>query len=213
MPQENKRYICYQCNNILPVDQFYKINGGLYKGVGCLPICKNCLNNILHNYIDLYGDLRKAMRKIYMAQDLYYSDTIYDSCTEDANTIIGTYFKRLNMIQYKNKTFDSTLEDGFDFNKVTPPKKKKVEEEKEDVDPKDIEKWGIGFEKIDYDVLNSHYKLLINANPNRDSNQEIFINDLCYIKMQQMKAVREGKVDDYNKLTDSYRKSFQQAGL
>lgn len=31
--------------------------------------------------------------------------------------------------------------------------------------------------------------------------------------MQQMKAVREGEIDNYNKLTESYRKSFQQAGL
>ena len=28
-----------------------------------------------------------------------------------------------------------------------------------------------------------------------------------------MKAVREGRVDDYNKLTESYRKTFTQAGL
>ena len=31
--------------------------------------------------------------------------------------------------------------------------------------------------------------------------------------MQQMKAVREGRVDDYNKLTETYRKSFTTAGL
>ena len=31
--------------------------------------------------------------------------------------------------------------------------------------------------------------------------------------MQQMKAVREGRVDDYKKLADSYRQSFSQAGL
>ena len=31
--------------------------------------------------------------------------------------------------------------------------------------------------------------------------------------MQQMKAVRNNKVDDYNKLTESYRKSFMQAGI
>ena len=31
--------------------------------------------------------------------------------------------------------------------------------------------------------------------------------------MQQMKAMREGKIDDYIKLTDSYRKSFEKAGL
>ena len=37
--------------------------------------------------------------------------------------------------------------------------------------------------------------------------------DLCYIKSQQMRALRESRIDDYNKLTDSYRKSFTQAGL
>lgn len=214
MPQlDNKKYICYQCNQTLPTNQFYKTNSQLYDGTGYLPVCKDCLNAIFHKYINIYGDSRKALRRICMAFDLYYNDAIFDTCNCDTSVILGTYIKRLNVVQYKNRTFDTTLEEGFDFNKLSSLKKKKNGEEKEDVDPKDIEKWGIGFEKIDYDVLNSHYKLLINANPNRDSNQEIFINDLCYIKMQQMKAVREGKVDDYNKLTDSYRKSFQQAGL
>lgn len=154
------------------------------------------------------------MQRLCMAFDLYYNDSIFDSCNGDKLTLIGNYIKRLNMVQYKGKTFDTTLDNKFKFNdNHENDKRNEINEENEVIDPKDIEKWGVGFEKTDYNVLNTHYKFLKTANPNCDNNQEIFINDLCYTKMQQMKAVREGRVDDYNKLTESYRKSFQQAGL
>ena len=216
-------YVCCQCNErFTSLTQFYKTYSGLYAGTGYLPICKNCFSKLFDSYIDKYGDVRKAMQRICMAFDLYYNDSIFDTCNYGTNVMLGNYIKRLNMAQYKGRTFDTTLDEGFEFNKnvVSDTKKKnsseikkQEEQEVDEISPADIEKWGIGFEKVDYDILNSHYKLLKTANPNCDSNQEIFINDLCYTKMQQMKAVRKGEVDDYNKLTDSYRKSFTQAGL
>ena len=62
-------------------------------------------------------------------------------------------------------------------------------------------------------MLEEHYKYLKKANPDFDSNQEIFIMDLCQIKMQQTRAMMSGRTDDYIKLTESYRKTFAQAGL
>ena len=61
--------------------------------------------------------------------------------------------------------------------------------------------------------MERHYDSLVAANPRSNSNQEIYIMDLCYTKMQQLKAIRDGNVDNYNKLTESYRKSFKEAGL
>lgn len=215
-------YVCCQCNeNFNSVTQFYKSYSELYARTGYLPICKNCFNKLFNSYIQKYGDARKAMQRICMAFDLYYNDAIFDTCDDGTDAMLGNYIKRLNMNQYKGRTFSKSLDEGFEFNKTSSHKKKnnnseKQEENKPTVDkinPADIEKWGIGFDNVDYDILNSHYRLLKTANPNCDSNQEIFIIDLCYTKMQQMKAVREGRVDDYNKLTDSYRKSFTQAGL
>lgn len=213
-------HICCQCNkHFTSFAQFFKTYSELYVGTGYLPICKDCLGKLLDSYIEKYGDVRKAMQRICMAFDLYYSDSIFDTCNDGTSAMLGNYVKRLNMIQYKGRTFDTTLDEGFEFNKTIVTKKKSIEiqepnePEINEIDPKDIEKWGIGFENVDYGILNAHYKLLKTANPNCDNNQEIFITDLCYTKMQQMKAVREGRVDDYNKLTDSYRKSFQQAGL
>lgn len=212
----NETCICYQCGDTLLPSQFYKSYSGLYAGVGHLPICKSCFEQKFKMYKEEYQGSKKAFKRLCMAYDLFYNEDMFDSCDDD-DTLIGKYFRKLNMLQCKGKTFDTTITDGFDFfdNKVAKKRVAPIEdEEAEQIDPRDIEKWGDGFEATDYAILNNHYRLLSNSNPQNDSaNAEIFIIDLCYTKMQQMKAVREGRVDDYNKLTESYRKSFTQAGL
>lgn len=220
MPKKDtsqNEYVCCQCNEHFDsLTQFYKTYSGLYSGTGHLPICKQCFAKLFNLYVEKYGDNRKAMQRICMAFDLFYDDSIFDICNDKTEAFIGNYIKRLNMVQYKGKTFDVTLDKGFEFNnlgKKTIPKSNENNEKVVEIDPRDIEKWGAGLEPIDYTILNNHYCLLSNANPQCDGNAEIFIIDLCYTKMQQMKAVRESRVDDYKKLTESYIKSFTQAGL
>jgi hypothetical protein len=55
--------------------------------------------------------------------------------------------------------------------------------------------------------------MLKKQNPNCDNNQEIFIKDLCYIKLQQMTAMNESNIKDFDTLTKLYRETFKQAGL
>ena len=160
-----------------------------------------------------------------MAFDIYYNETLYKAAVANTGKEITRYIRSTQMKQYKDKTFDDSLDEGFLWEENRKRIRVSDKDLTEDLTKKnphavidvirdeDIERWGAGFDSTDYETLNSHYQYLKTANPNCDSNQEIFIIDLCYTKMQQMKAVREGRVDDYNKLTDSYRKSFQQAGL
>ncbi len=215
MPKDNNEMcICYQCGDTLLPSQFYKSYSGLYAGTGHLPICKSCFEQKFKIYREEYQSSKQAFKRLCMAYDLYYNDDMFDSCDDD-DTLIGKYFRKLNMKQCNGKTFDTTIKEGFDFfeNKVAPKQTVVEEDDAEPIDPADIEKWGAGLEPTDYDILNSHYRLLSNSNPKCDGNAEIFIIDLCYTKMQQMKAVRESRVDDYKKLTESYIKSFTQAGL
>lgn len=211
------KYNCCQCNE--PFDslsEFYKSYSSFYSRTNHLPICKKCLNRKFNEYMLEYHSTKKAMQRICMAYDLYYSDSIFDSCNNgNDSAIVGNYIKKLNMAQYKGRTFDTSLEEGFFFTgeKNISLKDNSENDEESQINPKDVETWGGGLSAIDYDVLNSHYKFLKDANPQCDSNTEIFITDLCYTKMQQMKAVREGRVDDYSKLTETYRKSFTTAGL
>ena len=213
----NKKYTCCVCKEPFnSLSEFNKSYSGFYAATERLPLCKSCLVKKFNDYSIKYKSQKKAMKRICMAFDLYYNDSIFEKCNNGKDTTIGNYIKKLNMVQYRNRTFDTTLEEGFCFEEPEDSKKKKKaskENEPQNISSEDETKWGGGFNYEDYETLNSHFKELADANPQYDSNQAIFINDLCYIKMQQMKALREGRIDDYIKLTDSYRKSFEKAGL
>lgn len=224
---KSPEHICCHCGKKYDsLSYFYKSYSPLYKGTGYFPICKTCFNDAFEMYAEKYNSDRKAMQRLCMAFDLYYSAPLFNKCNNGTDSTIGNYVKALNMVQYKNRSFETSLDEGFSFTNepilpglddVAPmaatEKPENTEPVADYIKPKDVEKWGEGFQPAEYNALNAHYKLLKTANPNCDTNQEIFIVELCYIKMQQMKAVHERRVDDFNKLTDSYRKSFQQAGL
>lgn len=153
-----------------------------------------------------------------MAYDLYYSDDLVDSCIKKSSAVtpkIGDYIRKLNIIQHKGKTFDNTIDEGFMFNPEDDVMVDSDEPEKPlTTIPETVRaRWGSGLSDDDYKTLEEHYRYLKKANPDFDSNQEIFIMDLCQTKMQQTRAMMSGRTDDYIKLTESYRKSFAQAGL
>lgn len=210
----NTRFVCCECGNELPDTKFFRSPSSIFAGIGHLPICKDCLSREYKKYkIAYHGDANRAMQRVCMMFDIYYDAALFNSCDSNDEKGIGNYIRKTNLGQYKNRTFDTSVEEGFVFldgSTLDDDEKQNIENPP---NPKLVEKWGSGLSNIDYDELEKHYKYLKSANPNCDSNQEIFIVELCYTKMQQMKAVRESRVDDYKKLADSYKQSFLQAGL
>ena len=213
MPTDNCR--CGKCGKPFQQRYFYKTNSSILSNNGFMPICKDCVSERYELFVMEYHDSKKAMQRMCMALDIYYSDAVYAMCNDkDGVVSISQYIQKTNMVQHKGKTFETSLEEGFYFTGDGGIGLGLAEDDGEpQVNPKLIEKWGSGFNYEDYDVLEKHYNYLKASNPRGDNNQEIFIIDLCYTKMQQLKAVKEGRIDDYNKLTESYRKSFSQAGL
>ena len=223
MPSKDSKCVCCSCGEPLALTKFYKSNSVFYTD-GHLPICKECFSSKFGHFAAEYHSNKMAMQRMCMTFDIYFNEAAFDSCDTDDSTVLGNYFRKLNLSQHKGKTFEDSIKEGFDLSGDRKPVKETQEvvnvdsddEENENadmIDPADIEKWGAGLEPTDYTILNSHYRLLSSSNPQCDGNAEIFIIDLCYTKMQQMKAVRESRVDDYKKLTESYIKSFTQAGL
>ena len=223
MPSKDSKCVCCSCGEPLALTKFYKSNSVFYAD-GHLPICKECFSSKFGHFAAEYHSNKMAMQRMCMTFDIYFNEAAFDSCDTDDSTVLGNYFRKLNLSQHKGKTFEDSIKEGFDLSGDRKPVKEtqevvNVDNDDEDnenadmIDPADIEKWGAGLEPTDYTILNSHYRLLSSSNPQCDGNAEIFIIDLCYTKMQQMKAVRESRVDDYKKLTESYIKSFTQAGL
>ena len=72
-------YSCCQCGgNFDSENDFYRSASVLYGGRGRAIICKECMGNVLNFFIDKYGDARKAFRRVCMAYDMYYSDSLFD---------------------------------------------------------------------------------------------------------------------------------------
>ena len=227
--QEVENFSCICCGKAYPESDYYKSHSPHYY-IGRLPACRECISRLYDTYSFKYNDSKMAVKRICMLFDIWWSNSEFSNIDIDDPDLIKKYINRVNRSQYRGRTFDTSIEMGFDIAdvieeireaipKTTKGKKTKTEKNVEKKpsakmsSPTLIKKWGSGFTPSEYQTLEDHYHYLKKANPNCDSNQEIFIVDLCYTKMQQLKAVQQGRVDDYNKLTDSYTKSFKAAGL
>lgn len=223
MKADNGKHVCCHCGDLLDEKNFYSSFSPFYQN-GKLPICKKCFIHHFVNYLNMYHSSKKAMQRMCMAFDIYFNEKLFDSCdTTDNDKVIGNYFRQLNMAQHRNKTFDHTIEDGDvllsgDRAKI---KEKYValvddygnESDDEYVKPAVVERWGTGLAPTDYANLEAHYSYLKKSNPHCDSNQEIFIQDLCYAKMQQLKCVASGDMDGYKKMGEYYNNTFQKSRL
>ena len=225
MPKKSEKRVCCTCGDSLIVSKYYKSNSDFYID-SMLPICKDCFSHKFGQYARIFKSNKMAMQRMCIAFDIYFNEDLFDKCDTNDETVIGNYFRQLNMAQHHGKTFDDSINEGA-FNLSGDRKKVKgkrvaivdeydnVQEEtpEEKINPKDLEKWGLGFDLMDYEILNSHYKFLKNSNPNCDSNQEIFITTLCYTYMKQMKSLREGDVKTYKDMSELYLRTFKEAGL
>lgn len=219
LPVREIEYRCFKCGRVdEKPSNFYRSNSNLYDNNGYMAICKDCLAKVYNEYLLFFHDITKAIKRVCMSFDLYYSDIIVAACIKiygNKTPPIGEYIKKLNMTQYKGKTFNDSIEEGFIFDSDAIEALLPKEEEKPITTIPEVvrARWGSGLSDDDYKTLEEHYKYLKKANPDFDSNQEIFIMDLCQTKMQQTRAMKSGRTDDYIKLTESYRKTFTQAGL
>lgn len=210
MIDQDEYLTCCYCGTHKPLKEFNKSNSQLYNATGVLPICKDCLRKVFNFYNDKYMNPKLAMQRVCSAFDLYYSDDVYNSATRsEVGTPITNYIKVLNTAQYKNKTFNNTLLEGFAF----APEEEIYEVGGEVINPEDVRMWGKGFNPEEYEILNAHYELLKKSNENLASNQIIYISDLCKTHLLKCRALENGNYKAYNDCSTQYMKLFKEAGL
>lgn len=188
-----------------------------------LPMCKGCLTKLFDHYLDAYGgDIRNAIRRVCMITDLYYSDSTVKAIGEGkwkSTSPIHSYISRLNLTQGIGKTYDSTIDEEkangapFSVFDLEGTLESKSQRRKIADDDTLIDRWGGGLKKTDYTALEDHYAILKKNNPNIDSNQEIFVKDLCRINLMKSNAMKEGSLDAFVKASEQYSKIFTKAGL
>lgn len=178
-----------------------------------LPICCECVDKLYDHYVNAYGgDEYMAIRRMCMLFDVYYNKDIVEQSLKVAKTksLFSAYISRTNLSQYRDKTYDTTL----DEEKYLELVKKENIKESGGLTDEIISRWGVGvFGEEEYMLLEEHYRLLKKNNPNIDNNQEIFVKDLCNIHLMKVQAAKERRLDDYLKASEQYSKIFAKTGL
>lgn len=198
------------------VSHFYKNHSPIYvANNGYVTVCKSCMEKEYLRVADLLdGDEIRAVRYMCHRYDWYFNQEIAECATpKGKQTLFSAYIQQKNpMKQYKKEfTFMDTVKEDlsnvnqFDVYAVEPDEPVKITK-------KMIEHWPMSTPEEQV-ILESHYQMLHNANPECTGNQETYIKDLCYLNMMKMHALKSNDSDSATKLMDSYQKTFKASGL
>lgn len=115
------RVICSRCGMAFGkrTGYFQSSYAALHKGIGFLPICKNCVDELFNMYLSQCKDPKLAVRQMCRKLDLYWNEKVYDAVEKKntKRTIISSYITRINTTNYAGKSYDDTLlEEGVLYN-------------------------------------------------------------------------------------------------
>lgn len=220
--KNDKRYKCFCCGNSwdVPKTHFTKSFSPLFQANdGCIPICNECRDLYYSKLVDLYsGNEAHAIKHFCQMFDIIFEDNAFSASRQisaDRNRL-GNYLAKRNLAQTTKVGY--TYADGMKYDFVEKQKAvitsvEQAKSEESTITASAIDRWGIGFQEIDYKNMDEHYRMLKRNNPNADNNQEIFIKTLCNLYMLEVRALQKGDSKEYTSLADQYAKTFKQAGL
>ena len=197
---------------------FQKSSSPLFQAkYGYLPWCKNCTDSYLVLLNALYCNNEEHAIEHFCQQ----VDWVYDieplKCAREISSDrsrISSYAAKKNLNCGGRKTFIDSIKYNYEQKQhevITSREQAKSEDYT--ITASAVDRWGVGFTEQDYKNLDEHYRMLKKVNPNIDSNQEIFIKDLCNIHMLKIHALQNGDSKEYATLVEQYAKTFTKAGL
>lgn len=120
--------ICYKCGTAYSRKKgYFPVSyAPLYKGLGYIPVCKDCLDAIYQQYYVQCHDAKTTIRQMCRKLDLYWDEKVFNMVEpkSTAKTILTKYLTKLNSSAYLGKCYDDTLiKEGtlwvWDFDKNT----------------------------------------------------------------------------------------------
>lgn len=216
---------CMCCGNELKLKEFYSSNSKFYSATGKIPYCKECIGEFYKDYNRKYNAAgydspdKKAIEKICMMFDIYYSDKIFNSAKKlfDDNPsapLFALYFKQVNLYQYQKKNYDTTVNEKFEKAKSESISFTMINEDdfkKSDDIKSAIEIFGTGFDNDDYVFLYEQYCDWITRHECNTKSQEEVFKRLCFTQLELSKATKAGK--DTEKLNATFLKQLDAAKL
>lgn len=85
----------------------------LSKGVGYLPYCKQCVDDIYNAYYAECGNEHDAVRQTCRKLDIYFNESIFDTVSKlnAPRSMMTSYLAKINSIKHAGKSYDDTLKE------------------------------------------------------------------------------------------------------
>ena len=189
----------------------------LYSGLDYhLPVCRKCLDDLFEHYTVVYGgDEDLAIRRICEKFDIYFNQSLLNASRKITKnrSRIHTYISRANLQQYKDKTYDTTLDEERSDDNKTIESIEDIEDVTEyKITPKMIKFWGLDYKPQEYQTLQGYYDELLKLSETKpDIKKQKMMKNLCLIEYQMQSNIQSGK--DIGTLSNSYKSMFEASGL
>lgn len=213
---ESKGVVCSMCGKAysrrkgyFPVS--YSI---LYKGIGYIPICRECIDGMYNKYLAICGNSRDAVRQVCRKLDLYWSDSLYDFVERKStnSSMMTNYIARTITATYATKCYDNTLLEegtlwGWSNNNTTDSAPKQEAEQQtvrgfteeipitEDI----VAFWGAGYTDTMYAELEQRRRYWMNKFPSgieMDIGTEAIIRQICSLELDINRDRAAGRAVD-----------------
>lgn len=216
LPESTQKFYCHRCGTAFSRQKGYfpVSHSPMYRGVGYLPICSDCIDSLYETYCSELKDDRVAMRRLCMKLDLYWSEDIFKMMekTVGKNSRARNYIGKTNLLKYIDKNFDDTLKEeelsgiAFkgDYTSNNGTEYKEIPE-------KYIQCWGDGYDIKMYEELEQHYKKYEDWMGTIKPNEDSIIRQLCLLEVLIRRDSAAGRPIDKN--ISSYNNLLGSANL
>lgn len=211
------RCCCCGAEFYVQKDRFFKSDHPFWNANnGYMPVCRDCIEGYFLTLCSKCGDEAKALDRVAQIFDLYIDQNIIDVVLRDKGKYVSRLLQRTRMRQYASKTYMDAMVENSNrglTSRANMPDIEESEELSEERRQELIDRFGLGYESDEYALLDQHYKMLTTQYSNADGVQDALIKDLCTIKILQMRAMKKGDADGYEKFTKLYHSTLKAGGL
>lgn len=190
---------------------YFPVNYGLlYKGVGYVSVCKDCIDAMYNGYLSQCNNARDAVRQMCRKLDLYWSDKVYEIVERKntTSTMMTSYIAKINTVSYSGKSYDDTLaEEGtlwsWGAQSVVEPEpvQESVQTDDEEIEISEdvIAFWGAGYTPEMYTSLEQRRSYWMSRFPEDyelDIGTEAIIRQICSLELDINRDRAAGRAVD-----------------
>lgn len=192
-------------------------HGELYKGIGYLPYCRDCVEKLYVKYLAECNDKRLAVRQVCRKLDIYWNEKVFEVSDKmnSSRTLMTSYLTKVNLVKYAGMSYDDTLrEEGVlwveprgyaaiaEADIADPGQNNEQEDPVDEETPEEIVMfWGPGYTNKMYMDLEQRRQYWISRFPKGsviDIGTEAIIRQICNLEIDINIARAAGKpIDKY----------------